>query len=266
MRTFWRYTRLYGHFLSAQLKTMMEYRVDFLVGALSVCLMNFASVFFISVVFDHIPNLHGWSFYEVLFIYGIACLGRSIHHIFFDNLWTLGSEYIRPGSFDRVLIRPLNPLFQIIAERVQQDGFGQLIVGACVFGTAVRHLPIAWTVSKVLLLPVMILSSGMIFSGLNLFFATFSFWMVDSLPLMFATFNISDFARYPITIYNGAVRMVLTWIVPYAFTAFFPAALFLDHREYVRVALAAPLVAVSVCVLAYAFWRRGLKDYRSTGS
>lgn len=266
MRKLRRYTRLYGHFLAAHLKTMMEFRVDFIVGALSVCMIQFSSVFFIDVVFSQIQTLHGWNFYEVLFIYGIACLGRSIHHIFFDNLWTLGWQYIRSGNFDRVLMRPVNLLFQVVAERVQQDGFGQLIVGAIVFGTAVRHLTIDWTLSRVLLLPVMVIASGMVFAGLNLFFATFSFWMTDSLPLMWATFNISDFARYPITIYNGVIRTVLTWIIPYGFTAFFPAAVFLDHQEYVRMGLLSPVVAVVVCVVAYWFWGVGVKAYRSTGS
>lgn len=261
-----RYARLYGVFFKQQLKVMMEYRVDFFIGVASVFLIQFTSVFFVSIVFQQIQELNGWSFYEVLFIFGIASTGRSVHHIFFDNLWTLGWQYIQNGNFDRLLLRPINPLFHLIADRVQQDGFGQLLIGLIVLGTAIPHLSIEWSVVNVLLLIVMILSSGMIFVAVNLLFATFSFWIVDSLPIVVAVFNVSDFARYPLTIYNKGLRLLLTWVIPYGFTAFYPAAAFIGHDGYRTVALCTPLVAVVANLLAYAFWKRGLRAFTSTGS
>ena len=54
-----RYLKLYWQFFKQQVKVMMEYRVDFLIGVLSVFFMQFASIFFIKVVFDHIPSLNG---------------------------------------------------------------------------------------------------------------------------------------------------------------------------------------------------------------
>lgn len=260
-----RYMRLYWHFLLSQLKVMVEYRTDFLIGVASVFFIQFTSVFFIKVVFDHIQSLNGWGYYEVLFVFGVASTGRSIHHIFFDNLWVLGSQYIRSGNFDRLLIRPINPLFHLVADKVQQDGFGSLLIGILILVTAMPHLAIAWTTLHLLLLVVMILSSGAIFVAINLFFATFSFWMVDSLPLVWTMFNISDFARYPITIYNKWFRVVLTWIIPYGFTAFFPSAYFVEASGYQLTSLLTPLVAVVSCLIAYAFWHRGLKSYTSTG-
>ncbi|KEO81444.1 ABC transporter permease [Tumebacillus flagellatus] len=261
-----RYLRLYGHFFTAQLKVMMEYRLDFLVGVFSVVLIQFTSVFFVKVVFDQIQSLNGWSFYEVLFIYGIASTGRSIHHIFFDNLWTIGWQYIRNGEFDRFLIRPVNPLFHVIANRVQQDGFGQLAIGLILLLTAISHLSIVWTVGKVLLLIVMILSSGAVFVAVNLFFATLSFWMVDSLPIVVGVFQVAEFARYPLTIFSKEIRGLLTWVIPYGFTAFYPASAFIEHSGYQSVALLTPVVAVVSCWIAYWFWGKGLRAYTSTGS
>lgn len=244
----------------------MEYRVDFLIGISSVMLQQFASIFFVKIVFDHIEQLNGWTFYEILFIYGIATSGRSIHHIFFDNLWTLGWQYIRPGNLDRLLIRPINPLFHVVAERVQQDGFGQLLIGLIVIFTAVPHLNMEWGIASILLLILMIISSGLIFVAVNLFFATLSFWMIDSLPVVWAVFNLSDFARYPLTIYHKGIRIFLTWVIPYGFTAFYPASLFIEHSGYQSLALWSPIVATVVCIIAYTFWNKGLRAFASTGS
>jgi ABC-2 type transport system permease protein len=261
-----RYAKLYWEFAKNHMKVMMEYRIDFIIGVFSVMLEQFASIFFIKVVFDHIEQINGWSFYEILFISGIAATGRSIHHIFFDNLWTLGWQYIRPGQLDRLLIRPINPLFQIVADRLHQDGFGQLIIGLIILGTAIPQLNLAWGAVEIALLVVMIISSGLIFVAVNLFFATFSFWMIDSLPVVWAVFNLSDFARYPLTIYHKGIRTFLTWIIPYGFTAFYPAAYFIDKSGFRELALWTPAVALVCCVIAYSFWNRGLKSFASTGS
>jgi ABC-2 type transport system permease protein len=133
-------------------------------------------------------------------------------------------------------------------------------------GTAMPKLGIDWGFLDILLLLVMIVSSGFIFVAVNLFFATFSFWMVDSLPIVWTTFNLSEFARYPLTIYNKAIRFILTWIIPYGFTAFYPSSLFIEHSGYRSVALWSPAVAIVSCLIAYSFWKKGLREFTSTGS
>ncbi|PEZ02909.1 ABC transporter permease [Bacillus sp. AFS018417] len=265
LHTLKRYAFLYTVYFKQHLKVMMEYKVDFLIGISSVFIQQFASIFFIKVVFDHIETLKGWNFYQILLIYGIAFAGRAIHHIFFDNLWTIGWQYIRTGNLDRLLIRPINPLFQIVAERVQQDGFGQLIIGGIILSYSTSHLNISMTIGNVLMLLVMIISSGFIFVALNLFFITFSFWMTDSLPVVSAVFSLSDFSRYPITIYNKVIAFILTFIIPYSFTSFYPAAFFFD-KGYKWVSLCTPLVAIILCFIAYRFWKYGLSVFTSTGS
>ena len=221
LHTLKRYLFLYTVYFKQHLKVMMEYKVDFIIGVSSVFIQQFATIFFIKVVFDHIETLKGWNFHQILLIYGIAFAGRAIHHIF-DNLWTIGWQYIRTGNLDRLLIRPINPLFQIIAERVQQDGFGQLIISGIMLYYSISHLAITLTVGNVLMLMIMIVSSGLIFVALNLLFITFSFWMTDSLPIVSAVFNLSDFSCYPITIYNKVIAFILTFIIPYSFTSFYP--------------------------------------------
>lgn len=261
-----RYSFLYSRYLANHLKVMMEYKTDFFIGLFSVMVQQFTALFFLKIVFDHIDVLKGWTFYEILFIYAIAFLGRSIHHIFFDNLWTLGWQYVQTGNFDRLLLRPVNPFFQVVAERVQQDGFGQLIIGGIVLSIASAHLDIQWSIGTILMLLVFILSSGIIFVAINLFFITFSFWMVDSLPIVVSVFQLSEFARYPLTIYPRAITLIITWLVPYGFTAFYPATYFFEGNEHIWLAVLTPVIAVASFMIAYWFWNRGIRAFTSTGS
>ncbi|MGM9986966.1 MAG: ABC transporter permease [Bacillaceae bacterium] len=266
MKKLKRYFKLYLIYFSSHLKVMMEYKADFLIGMGSVLVENFVNIFFLGIVFSNVQLINGWNFYEILFIYAIAFLGRSIHHIFFDNLWTLGWQYIRNGNFDRILLRPANPLFQVLAERVQQDGFGQLVIGILVLFYSTSHLSITWNALTIFMLILFILSSGLIFVALNLFFITFSFWMVDSLPLVSTVFQLSEYARYPISIYPKVLAFLITWIIPYGFTAFYPATYFLDKDAMTSLALLTPLVAIVSFFIAYRFWNFGIRKFTSTGS
>ena len=51
------------------------------------------------VVMRQVPSLNGWSLQEVLLIYGLITLSKSINHMFADNLWTLGRQYLRTARF-----------------------------------------------------------------------------------------------------------------------------------------------------------------------
>ena len=62
-------------------------------------------------------------------IYGLVTLAKSINHMFADNLWTIGRQYIRTGAFDRFLVRPIDPLFHLLADRFCHDGIGNFLVG-----------------------------------------------------------------------------------------------------------------------------------------
>ncbi len=63
------------------------------------------------IICKYQEEIAGFNYGQILFIYGMATIGRSVHLIFFDNLWMFGSRYIRKGEFERLLIMPINPLF-----------------------------------------------------------------------------------------------------------------------------------------------------------
>jgi ABC-2 type transport system permease protein len=260
-----RYPSLYYHFLVQRFKILMEYRVNFLIGASSTVFVQAAALLAIWVVMSQVPSLNGWSFDEVLLVYGLITLGKSINHMFADNLWTIGRQYIRTGAFDRFLVRPIDPLFHLLADRFCHDGVGNFLVGAVLVGKASLTLGIPWTLGNLLYLVLAVITGGMIFIALNLLTATSAFWIMDSIPLTQIIFNTHEFARFPLTIYSRGISVVLTWLIPYGFASFYPAS-HLMGKDVGWLAWAGPLVALFFLSIAYRFWLFGLKHYGSTGS
>lgn len=260
-----RYLSLYGAFLVQQFKVLMEYRVNFLIGVASTIFVQGAGLLAVWVVLSQIPSLNGWTFNQVLLIYGFITLAKSISHMFADNLWTLGRAYIQPGGFDRFLVRPIDPLFHLIADRFCQDGIGTFLVGLVLVVKAWAGLGLSVTVLNLLYAMVATVSGGVIVVALNLITATSAFWIMDSIPVTLAVFQTHQFAQYPLTIYRKSIAMVMTWVIPFGFTSFYPAA----HLMGVDVGFYAwlsPVVAAVLLVVAYRVWRFGLRHYGGTGS
>ncbi|RPI31141.1 MAG: ABC transporter permease [Chloroflexota bacterium] len=260
-----RYLNLYGWFLMQRFKILMEYRMNFLIGASSTVFIQAAGLLAIWVVMGQIPTLQGWSFDEILLVYGLLTLAKSINHMFADNLWTIGWSYIRSGGFDRFLVRPIDPLFHLLAERFCHDGIGNFLVGAVLVARSSTALGIPWTPLNLFYVVVAVLSGGGIFIALNLITATSAFWIMDSIPLTQIIFNTNDFARFPLTIYNRGIQVVLTWLIPYGFASFYPAS-FLLGRDIGWLAWASPLVAAILLLISFRVWLFGLRHYSGTGS
>ena len=69
--------RLYRTFVVQHLKNLMEYKIDFLTGAVSFLFNQVINIMFLSIIFSQIPNLVGWSYEEIIFIYGFSHLHIS---------------------------------------------------------------------------------------------------------------------------------------------------------------------------------------------
>ncbi|HLO01727.1 MAG TPA: ABC-2 family transporter protein, partial [Symbiobacteriaceae bacterium] len=63
-----------------------------------------------------------------------------------------------------------------------------------------------------------------------------------------------------------ALRILLTWVLPFAFVGFYPAAYFLRPQAYWLWAAATPLMGIALFGAAVLIWRAGLKRYHGAGS
>lgn len=260
-----KYIYLYIEFFKQNAKTMIEYKTDFVIGVFSTFINQFYGIFFVWVIFENIKQIHGWSFYEITFVYGLLTMAKGLDMFFFDNLYCLGFEYVREGTFDIFMIRPLSPLFQLVASYMQQDGLGLLLLGGIVITKSLTELHITLSAVDVLLLIIMVISGAAIISAINVMTATFGFKTVNSHVIMSSISSIQEFAFYPILIYPKFISGLLTWVIPYAFASFYPANFFLD-KGYHHLSLMSPFVAIFLWFVALKVWKIGINNYSSTGS
>lgn len=261
-----KYISLYGQFLQQFIKSIIEYKADFILGLVGFFVVQSTGIIFIYLIFDNIPYINGWSFYELLFIYGYFQIPRGIDHVFSDQLWIFSSTTIVEGTFDRYLLRPLNPIFQVISERFQPDGFGEIVIGILLLFFSVTKLNIAFNLMNFVIFIFTVICATLIYFSIKLVTASIAFWIKDSSSYMSMTYMLSDFSKYPISIYPGAVKFILTAIVPFAFTGYYPAAYLLGKTDFFHGVILTLIISIICICISYLVWNKGIDRYESSGS
>jgi ABC-2 type transport system permease protein len=264
-RTLWQASIFAAYFMQF-VKMRLAYRMDFFVDTLAVTFSMAIQLAVLSTLFSKVSALEGWTFDQVLFIYAFSLLPLGLFNLVSVNLYRFSDQYIIQGKFDRVLLRPVGTLAQVIFESFNVSGLNEIILGLVVMAYTGMKLELDFGVQDALTLAIMAPSASLVYMGVFLAITSVSFWHEDRMGLAPPVYNIIRFSRYPITIYSLPVRIFLTFVLPFAWVAFFPATHFLGSAEFGRMALLTPLVGLIVFGGALFIWQRGVRNYASTGS
>ena len=253
------------HQIAQRLKVALAYRGDLAASALSNVLIVGVGVLFLATLFEHVPKLGTWGASEVLFCWGFAETAVGLFYVLFQGLYVLNQRYILGGELDRTLLRPSDPLLQILAENLGVTDIPVVGIGLALIAYAATGLPPQplwhWA-----LLPLFLASATAVLGGILTAFASLAFSLAHRGTAIGLVMQLSIFDRYPIDLFAAPARALLTWILPLGFAGFYGAVFFLGRTEWFAYALAQPVVAVIALTSGYAAWRVGLRRYTSAGS
>jgi ABC-2 type transport system permease protein len=259
------YASMFFQYVSQYVKTRFQYRANLFVEFFSDLLSQAVNFIFILIVFGHTSLLHGWSRDEIIFIYGFFLVPFALFSAFF-NIWDFNDRYIIKGELDRILTRPIHSLFQIVLERMELESLLGAITGLVVMFYSGSRLGIEMKWFDPILFIVFVVGGALVYGGVFVMLACVSFWAdarTDIMPMMY---NISNYGRYPVDIYNKVIRFVLTWLLPFAFVGVYPAAYFLGKKEWFSYAFLTPIMGVLFFVVSIFVWNQGVKKYRGAGN
>ncbi len=260
---------VYREYWRINLLTTLEYRENFLLWLVFMLIYHGSAIATLYIVFAAFPSMNGWDFREMAFLYGLWMLAHALHNTVFSAVGNI-PEHVRHGEFDRTLVRPLDALFSTIATpgQIFPD---ELILAILYFAAATWYAGVRVDLAFVVLVPLVAIGGALIDLAINLSVSTLSFWFVRVDALQWITLQLeAEFTRYPLGIYSRSVRLLLAFVLPFAFMNYFPAMYFL-HKTDAALALPpaagllTPLIGVLFLGIAYAFWRVGLDRYQGVG-
>ena len=71
------YAHIYKMILFQDLKSKMSYRADFIISTIGMLFMNIAGFVAFWILFQNFPDIRGWNYYEMLFLFGFSMLAMS---------------------------------------------------------------------------------------------------------------------------------------------------------------------------------------------
>lgn len=218
-------------------------------------------------LFDRFHLVKGWTFYEVGLIYGIVHTGFGVAESFARGFEEFSHMLIH-GEFDRVLLRPMNPLFQIAVHKVQLMRLSRSIQGLIILAWSFSHLSFAVFSIHTLVIILSIAGTASLFYGLLVIQAAISFWTIETLEIMnITTYGGLQSGQYPMSFYDRPFRLIFTFVIPLSCVAYYPVAILLRHESIpIWAAAIVPLSGLAFLYLACQLWHLGARCYHSTGS
>ncbi len=238
----------------------LQYRVNFLIQLLQSLLGLGTALAGLAVIFTHTAALGGWRPNQLLAVLGVYFLvGGGINLIIQPGMQRLMEE-VRLGTLDFTLTKPQDTQLLVSIREIQIWKLVDVALGSSVLLVALIRLGHAVGPAEVIGFITALIAGGVIVYSFWLILATCCFWFVriDNILVIFE--SMYDAGRWPVTIYPGALRWALTFLVPVAFAVTVPAEALTGRLGATTLAGAAAL-ALALLAGSRWFWSTGVRRY-----
>ena len=243
----------------AELAGAAEYRVDLVTGTFISIIWLGISVAPMLVVAAHTDGAGGWTLPRLLLLQAVWYLLDALVWVALVGNVGYWDEYVRMGTLDGLLLRPVNSLVVCSLSRLHVPDIPKIVlaIGLGVVAIGMGGGPVSVLASLSALVATICALVLMWAAAVLCNCKTISQVQFDGWSAVFAAQNL---ARVPVPLYGPVLRVLLTAVVPIAFLATVPAQLFFGDQA-AWVALVAVALAVGAVKLTSVVWRRELRKY-----
>jgi ABC-2 type transport system permease protein len=261
-----RYLRL----LLLQLRTSAllaaQYRMDFFTdGGISVVWAGTAiAPLYIVYLGSSQRGIPGWTMDEALVVTGWFILLQAILDGAINPGLQAVVDHIRKGTLDFVLLKPADAQFLVSTSRFQLWRVTSVVTALVIFARAFSRMG-RWpsavgTLQSLVLLGIATLT----LYSMWILIVSAAFYVVKVDNLTYLMGSIFDAARWPATVFRGALKFVFTFIIPLALMTTYPAEALLGRLEPITL-LYALGASLAFSTAARTLWLFSLRRYSSAG-
>jgi ABC-2 type transport system permease protein len=246
---------------------LLAYRANFWISLLYSVLNLGTGVLGLGVLFGQAEMICGWTFASALALLGVYLTLNALRSLFIgpslESLAGMDGE-VWTGQFDYTLLHPVDVQFQASFRRWRPLAVLDLALGLGVLVAAVVRLGETVSPAQVALFCLTLAMGLALLYAILLAFAGLVFW--NPTVLYTWVFNaIWQMARYPVGLYPGWLRLVMTWVVPVGLMTTVPAQALTGALPAGMLAGGAAVTAAFVAG-AMVLFRTGLRRYASASS
>lgn len=237
------------------MKEMLN-RASFISNILFMILNNASMLIQWMVLYSLKDNIGGYTFKEVMLLWGLAASTYGVSRAFFASAFKL-SDTINTGKLDAFLVQPKSVLLNTITTHVSSAAIGDLIFGfAMVFFYG-------FSIKIFLLFTLFTITGGLIVTAFAVILGSLAFFLNNSDIISDSGNNLMiHFATYPDGIFKGVVKALLFTLVPVGIANYIPLQVIIEFNIFKFLIVIG--VTIVFMLLAHLIFNLGLRKYSST--
>lgn len=256
---------LYRRYASICVAGAMQYKMSFFLMIFARCLASFGEFLAIRFLFSDLKAIGEYSYGEVLLCFSVIQMSFTLSELF-GNGFKVFDGMIKNGEFDRMLLRPVSPILQVVGSRFEIGRTGPLVTAVITLALGIRSCTVVWNLPRICTLLLMIAGGTFLFIGLFLLGASFCFFTIEDASIInVLTYGAKTHGKYPIDIYGTGIMRFCTYIIPYTLIQYYPLQYLLGRSDNGMLACY-PFGIVVFWLFCYGIWCLGVRNYKSCGS
>ena len=260
-----KYLKVYKKFLHTALASELEYKTNILVDLITAILSLVGSIFLLSIFFQNNDNIGGWEFKQALIIQGIYTILNGITNSWFSPNLNEIVKYIREGTLDFVLIKPIDSQFWVSLKRINPSGFIEIILGLFVLSYCLHLNKIDITFTLIGFLVITLVCSVSVLYSLWFLISTTTIWFIKTWNATEVLRSFLYIGRFPINSFSFYLRIFFSTLIPITFITTIPSEVILGITPFWKIVLEI-LVSLIFIGISRKFWLFALKYYSSASS
>jgi len=239
----------------ALIKEMLN-KTTFISNIIFMILNNASFIIQWLILYSLKENVGGYTFKQVMLLWGIAAATYGFSHFFFKNAYNL-SDVINTGKLDSYLVQPKNVLLSSITTAVETSALGDLLYGY------IMLFVYDFTIPRFLLFTTFTICGGIILTSIAVILGSLSFWFSKS-DIIADTGNsmMTNLATYPDGIFKGLVKVLLFTLIPVGIVNYIPVKIMTEFN--INLFAIVILSTILLTTLAFIIFYKGLKKYSSS--
>jgi len=261
-----RYLSLFAVQLRAAVLLHLQYRLDFFVEvALSVFWVG-AALAPLYVLFSMRDGVNGWSAYEMLVVVGFFSMHKGLLSGVIQPSLSQAVEHIRKGTLDFLLLKPADAQFMLSTARFELAHLTDVLAGMLIIAWATAHMPAAAPHGRELAFACVLFLCGLaVLYALWILVISLAFRVVKVDNLSHLFMSLFEAARWPASIFRGALSLLFTFVIPLALMTTYPALAILGRVQPRHFVISAG-VAIGLLSLSRYVFVRSIRAYTGASS
>ncbi len=246
----------------------MAYSGNFIVCLLVELVYQGAHFAFFGIIISQTMSIAGWGVNEIIILIGFdTIMSELITGMFI--VWNTREipKKIWSGELDRVLLKPIHPLFSLTLGTPYFPSFVSSLTGVILVIVGFQNLDITLNIVNLMSSILFFIFGYIIVSSILVIISLLTFFFQDTWTIPRIGERIAySYSALPHNIFTGTLKFIFFLIIPVVYVSSFSAdALFNKSIDY-SILLISGLLAILFILLIQLVWALAIKNYSSASS